>query len=151
MMGDVFATSVFVVASLMSLSALMPAPEAIAPGSNRYPVVVGEIHDGDTFRASVDVGFDLTLRDQPCRLWNFDAWEVDKTRFSDTTPEEIAKGKQAKAALVKMLGDAKNVVVISRKPIREKYGRLLVSVLADGVDVATAMKAQGWERVTNAQ
>ena len=121
--------------------------EARLPDGNRYAIKVLTVHDADTFTADIDLGFGLTYKNQSCRLYNFDAWEVSRTRTSVTvTDAEIIRGKQARDVLRRMLAEAKTVMVVSRKPVREKYGRLLVSIECDGKDVATILRAQGFER-----
>ena len=114
---------------------------------NHYVTHIISIHDGDTFRANVDLGFDVTLRSESCRLANFDAWEINRTRRSvNVTDAEIVKGKAAREALVKMVYNGTSITIESVPPVRDKYGRLLVNLIIDGKDVATELRKQGFER-----
>ena len=85
-----------------------------------FDALVVRVHDGDTITLRIpDRDFDF-----PLRLLNIDA------------PEMNAGGKEARDWLRgRILG--KNVTIqIDRFNRVDKYGRLLGSVLADGIDVA---------------
>lgn len=106
--------------------------------------------DGDTFRASIDLGFGVVLKDQTVRIYKFDAWETAKHRQTlDLSPlewnEEIRKGISAKFALEKLLKEAKRVEVREVQG-RDVWGRLLLEVYADGLHVADTMTAKGHAR-----
>jgi len=106
--------------------------------------------DGDTVRADIDIGFDIILKQQTIRIYNFDAWEASKARRTlDLSPlqwqEEIRKGMSAKMALTGILKNAKQVTVHEVSG-RDPYGRRLLMLYADGKDVADTMKEKGHQR-----
>jgi endonuclease YncB( thermonuclease family) len=106
--------------------------------------------DGDTFRASIELGFGVVLKDQTVRIYKFDAWETAKHRQTlDLSPlewnEEIRKGISAKFALEKLLKEAKKVEVREVQG-RDPWGRLLLECYADGLHVGDTMTAKGHAR-----
>jgi endonuclease YncB( thermonuclease family) len=106
--------------------------------------------DGDTFRASIELGFGVVLKDQTVRIYKFDAWETAKHRQTlDLSPlewnEEIRKGISAKFALEKLLKEAKRVEVREVQG-RDPWGRLLLECYADGLHVGDEMTKRGHQR-----
>ncbi len=101
---------------------------------------VDRILDGDTFTATVDLGFDLITR-QGFRLMNYNAPE--------TKGEEKPKGKIAHKALIDLLDNHDSISL--RVHSRDAFGRWLVDVLPlegltfDGYpDAAAALVGQGF-------
>lgn len=100
--------------------------------------------DGDTIVADIALGFDVVLAQQTIRIHNYDAWETSYRRQTiEYATDELAKGALAKAALEKLLtGKVTAQEVAGRDP----YGRRLLEVYADGVNVGETLRAQGHER-----
>src|SRR5690349_517978 len=113
---------------------MQPAPSA--PPQN-YPIHILTIHDGDTLTCDIDLGFGFTYAHQTCRLFGFDAWEINRVRRTKHVSDaEIVKGKAARAFLVGMVTTGHYVTISPQQPMRDVYGRLLVSMTIDGKDVA---------------
>lgn len=128
---------------MLLLLAIQPPTEGMAE------VEVIAIHDGDTIKARIDLGWGVSITDT-VRFLDFDAWEITKQRRTvDVTDEEVKKGKIAKEALIAMLKDRK--VYCLRTGKREVYGRILTKLYyvdKNGklIDVSQAMKESGHER-----
>ena len=104
------------------------------------------VMDGDTLRADIDLGYGVTLKHQTVRMMGFDAWEISKHRQTITvTDDEIVKGNLAKAALTKMIDDAKTVEA-RESGKKDPYGRQLLWIYIDGQEVGSAMRKLGHER-----
>jgi micrococcal nuclease len=98
-----------------------------------YRAVVRSVHDGDSIRCDVDLGFGVILRDQPLRVALIDAPELG----TDT-------GRAARDYLRQLLPTGCEVVIRTHKDKREKYGRLLAQITGlHGEDVTTALIAAG--------
>jgi endonuclease YncB( thermonuclease family) len=106
-----------------------------------YNATVVEVHDGDTMRLDVDLGFHCSIR-MAIRikdLWCAELW----------TPE----GKVAKTAAVGLATPGMPVMVRTHKTRTgsdlESMGRYVADVqLPDGRDFAQAMVAGGWGTAT---
>ena len=97
-----------------------------------YIAVVRSVHDGDTFRADVDLGFGVWTSNQAFRLYGIQAWELGDPR-----------GKPARDELRKLIPVGSEILIKTRKDAREKYGRMLATVLAPVGDVADELVAGG--------
>jgi len=86
----------------------------------QYAATVVDVHDGDTIRVDVDLGFDLTLRSLPLRLVGLNAPEL---------PTEA--GKASRDWLRTRLPLGSTITVETLKDKQEKYGRYL-ALLFDG-------------------
>lgn len=105
------------------------------------------VHDGDTIKADVVLGFGLVWHDRDIRVAGFDAWESNRARRTvKVTAGEIEKGKLATAALEQLLGSAKRVSVLESSGPRDPHGRVLLWVFADGKEIGATMRAAGHER-----
>jgi micrococcal nuclease len=98
-------------------SFLGPCRLADAPGAEKdlftYPADVVKVFDGDTFEATVDLGFGVTAR-RHFRLWGLDAPEIN-TR----------EGRRAQ----KFMEDLLNTGPVTVRAMRpDKYGRYLADV-----------------------
>lgn len=82
-----------------------------------YAATVIDVHDGDTIRVDIDLGFDVQLRSVPLRLVGINAPEL---------PTEA--GKASRDFLSTYLPDGAAVVVHTVKDKKEKYGRYLAVV-----------------------
>lgn len=97
-----------------------------------YIAVVKNVHDADSFRADVDLGFGVWISNIPFRLLGIQGWEVGK--------EGGRAARDAARALMPVGGE---VLIKTRRDDREKYGRYLATVLCEAGDVATALVAGG--------
>src|SRR5215207_4296576 len=92
-----------------------------------YEAVVISVHDGDTVRADIDLGFGIWKRNEPLRLLNLDAPEV----YGEEKPLGIVSRD---ALRDRILGKA--IVLRTVKPVdpivnhdkRDKYGRYLAVI-----------------------
>jgi len=83
-----------------------------------YKAKIVKIIDGDTFYADVDLGFYVTLRTK-FRLYKVNTPEL-------RTPE----GKKVKQFVKKLL-EQEEVILLTKKDRKGKYGRWLAEVLLD--------------------
>jgi micrococcal nuclease len=102
-----------------------------------YSCTVDRVVDGDTIDVTLDLGFDILFKSR-VRLYAIDTPE-SRTRDKD----EKARGKLASAYLQNAIDTAKQVVIKTElKDSRGKYGRVLGSVICDGIDINKAMVEQ---------
>lgn len=128
-----------------------PAPPALPCA---VPVKIINVQDGDSVTLDLLLPWDVTLRNQKCRLIGFDAPEISRIRQTvKVTDEEIVRGKAARDALQTLLDAAHTVYAVPPMSgdSRDPYGRTHVSlrtVHANGVvtDVAGYMIANGHTR-----
>jgi hypothetical protein len=118
-----------------------------------HPIAVERIHDADTIFGSIDLeigGISITP-EGGFRAGNYDAYEVDRTRervVGTITPEEMAKGKAATAALKDLLNQGQ----LYGKPssLRDPHGRIDVDLylkMPNGwLDIAAWMDAHNFLR-----
>jgi micrococcal nuclease len=82
-----------------------------------YAATVRSIHDADSLRADVDLGWSTWRRNEPLRLLGIDAPEL-------STPA----GKAALAHLRTLLTVGQTITVQTVKDEREKFGRMLAVI-----------------------
>ncbi len=109
---------------------LLDAP-AIAEG-RRCPATLVRVVDGDTLRVDLELGADVILKNQAVRILGIDAPEMREPA-----------GPRAKAAVEQFLKGKKLEVELHGK---DKYGRWLGDVFADGQNVAVWMLKAGQAR-----
>jgi micrococcal nuclease len=97
-----------------------------------YVAVVRSVHDGDTFRADVDLGFDVWIKNIPFRLLGLNAPEIG----SET-------GRASRDYLRALMPPGTEIVIRTKKDAKEKYGRMLATVLGALGDVNQAMIGSG--------
>jgi endonuclease YncB( thermonuclease family) len=112
-----------------------------------YQGVITGIHDGDTLRMEIDLGFSIhiltpTLNNLPqsLRINGYDAPELGRLD---------KQGEQARDAFTGLASaHAGPYIVGTVKDHTDKYGRYLVSkiVSVDGIDLVQAMINLGWLR-----
>ncbi len=101
---------------------------------HEYAATITHIVDGDTVDLSCDLGFRIYSRDR-FRLFGID------------TPERGQAGwAEATAALKNMLPIGASVIIRTAKPYRDKYGRWLATIYADGVDINAKMLSDGFAK-----
>jgi len=102
-----------------------------------YKCEVTRVVDGDTIDCVLDLGFSI-LHKCRVRLYGIDTPE-SRTRDLD----EKARGKLASKFLQESIDDGNEIVLRSElKDSKGKYGRVLGSIVVDGLDVNQAMVAQ---------
>lgn len=97
-----------------------------------YIAVVRSVYDSDTFRADVDLGFGVWTSNVAFRLLGIQGWELGS-----------AKGRAARDAARTLMPVGAEVLIRTRKDEREKYGRMLATVLCEVGDVGEALIAGG--------
>lgn len=97
-----------------------------------YVAIIESVHDGDTFRARIDLGFGVWIANEAFRLTGINAPELG-----------TAKGKPSRDELRRLMPVGSRVVIRTHKDGREKYGRYLATVTAAEGDVATSLIASG--------
>jgi micrococcal nuclease len=95
------------------------------------------IYDADSMTAAISVGFHMTAR-IPCRLASINAPEL--------TEPERAQGLVARDYLRERLGGAvaegREIIMYSHK--RDKYGRWLITLFVDGVNINDELVEKGY-------
>jgi micrococcal nuclease len=93
----------------------------------QYKIKDIRVVDGDTIEASIDLGFNIFLK-QFIRLSNINAPEIK------TLNEEVKKyGLRAKNKLEEYINSGTEVIVATQNPNKsEKYGRVLGEVYVQG-------------------
>jgi len=106
----------------------------------RDGVILEPIHDADTFKI-------VWLPATTVRLHGADACEVNRVRRTVTiTDEELAKGRESRDALQKIVDAAGGHVRVRVTDANAVYGRTEADVWIGDVDVAAWVKANGYER-----
>jgi micrococcal nuclease len=85
-----------------------------------YRALIRSVHDGDTCTLDIDLGFNLWLRNQSCRLLGINAPELPGV-----------EGVAARAWLRERLPLDGYVYVVTDLDRDEKYGRTLVTLYTD--------------------
>ena len=99
-----------------------------------YKFKLDRVVDGDTIDVVIDLGFSI-LHKCRVRLLGIDTPE-SRTRDKD----EKVRGKLAAAYLQNAINTAEQVIIRTElKDSRGKYGRVLGTVVCDGVDINKAM------------
>ena len=102
-----------------------------------YKCEVTRVVDGDTCDCILDLGFSIMHKCR-VRLYGIDTPE-SRTRDLD----EKARGKLASNFLQESIDSGKEIMLRSElKDSKGKYGRVLGSIIVDGLDVNKAMVAQ---------
>jgi micrococcal nuclease len=81
-----------------------------------YSAKVIEVHDGDTIKVDIDLGFGIILNNQTFRFFGINAPEI----HGDTK----TAGMNSTAHVQKAIAD-KDIIIISIKDEKEKFGRWL--------------------------
>jgi micrococcal nuclease len=103
-----------------------------------YRVVnVVSVFDADTLTAEISVGFHMTAR-IPCRLAKINAPELtEPERESGLTARDYLR-ERLRGALIEERG----VILWSHK--RDKYGRWLITLFVDGVNINDELMERGY-------
>ena len=100
-----------------------------------YAARVTRVVDGDTVICDIDLGCGIWLRGERCRLFGINAPEV--------RGEEAMDGVRAKEHLDFLVHTTKPLLIRTHKDRSEKYGRLLVELWQDGVNLNQRMIDNG--------
>ena len=98
-----------------------------------YNCTVDRVVDGDTIDVVLDLGFSVLYKSR-VRLFGIDTPE-SRTRNKD----EKARGKMASKYLEDAVNSGDVVILTELKDSRGKFGRVLGTVVVDGVDINQAM------------
>ena len=99
-----------------------------------YGCQVTRVVDGDTIDVDLDLGFDIIYKCR-VRLYGIDTPE-SRTRNKD----EKVRGKLAAKFLQDAISNGKNVILQTQlKDSKGKFGRVLASVLVDGININQQM------------
>ena len=99
-----------------------------------YGCKVTRVVDGDTIDVDLDLGFDIIYKCR-IRLYGIDTPE-SRTRNKD----EKARGKLASKFLQDAINNGAHVILQTHlKDSKGKFGRVLASVIVDGIDVNQQM------------
>ena len=99
-----------------------------------YGCQVTRVVDGDTIDVDLDLGFDIIYKCR-VRLYGIDTPE-SRTRNKD----EKVRGKLAAKFLKDAILNGKNVILQTQlKDSKGKFGRVLASVLVDGININQQM------------
>lgn len=81
-----------------------------------YSAKVVDIHDGDTIKVDIDLGFGITLKNQTFRFFGINAPEIHG--------ETKTAGLKTTAYVQQVLKD-KEIIIFTIKDEKEKFGRWL--------------------------
>ena len=99
-----------------------------------YGCKVTRVVDGDTIDVDLDLGFDIIYKCR-VRLYGIDTPE-SRTRNKD----EKVRGKLAAKFLQDAISNGENVILQTQlKDSKGKFGRVLASVLVDGININQQM------------
>ena len=99
-----------------------------------YGCKVTRVVDGDTIDVDLDLGFDIIYKCR-VRLYGIDTPE-SRTRDKD----EKVRGKLAAKFLQDAISNGKNVILQTQlKDSKGKFGRVLASVVVDGININQRM------------
>jgi len=117
---------------ILLLSCTLLCAEDMPQPSYVYRAELVRVIDGDTVVMDVDLGFGVWMRGQHLRLLDVEAPEV--------RGEEKELGLQWSAKLRELLTDRSDLVIQTVKDKKEKYGRYLAVIWADGLNINAEMK-----------
>lgn len=86
-----------------------------------YTATIFSVHDGDTLRMSLDLGFDIFRQDMDMRLFGVDAPELKR-------PDKLGE-KSRDALQAWLVAHPSPYVVTTFKDKTEKFGRYLIKTL----------------------
>lgn len=102
-----------------------------------YNITIISVHDGDTFRGNVDLGFGVWIFDVSFRLNRINAPEL-----SSTNPA----GRLSRDTLRDLLPIDHRAIVKTQKDKTEKYGRMLADVYVDGICINDKLVSEGFAK-----
>ena len=131
-----------VLGSVVTAFAYQPSP-TIAPPPCFVRLRVNSIHDADTLRADMLLPFGVVLPDRAIRAQGYDAWELSRVRSTVVISDaELAKGKEAQAALQKLISDSLGIYAVESKEAGV-YGRVSAYLYVQNKD-GTMLSVARW-------
>jgi endonuclease YncB( thermonuclease family) len=106
----------------------------------RFKILEYTVIDGDSIKATLDLGLGITTY-EIIRLSGVDAAEI---RTKNLIEKEA--GINAKNWLIEQMDAAELLVLESNEFNRGQYGRLIASVIADGVDLNKQIILEGYAK-----
>ena len=103
-----------------------------------YRALVTAVYDGDTITADIDMGFEVTFKNQKIRLYGINSPEVKGV----TRPAGLA----SRDALRKKILN-KQVILHTKKDDKEKFGRYLGIVTLDDENINDWLVKNGYADV----
>jgi micrococcal nuclease len=94
-----------------------------------YSCRINRVIDGDSVDVCIDLGFDISFTSS-VRLYGVDTPE-SRTR----DPEEKKCGLLAKKFLEEAVKNGKNIIIRTQKDEKGKFGRVLGSLVIDGINI----------------
>ena len=94
-----------------------------------YSCRVNRVIDGDSVDVCIDLGFDISFTSS-VRLYGIDTPE-SRTR----DPEEKKCGLLSKKFLEEAVKNGKNIIIRTQKDEKGKFGRVLGSLVIDGINI----------------
>jgi len=117
---------------------LEPTSDPVKRDRFTYDAKLVRIVDGDTVVLDIDLGCKTWLTNEHCRFYGINTPEV--------RGEERPEGLVASAYLDGLIGTAGELLVRTHKDKKGKYGRWLVTLMADGVNVNRNLVENGYAR-----
>lgn len=96
-----------------------------------YSATITSVKDGDTLEAVIDLGFDISIK-QTVRLKGLDAPEL-KTPQGITARDYLTERLKGKAVTLE----------VESTKLREKYGRLLATIILKGKNINLELIEKG--------
>lgn len=103
---------------------------------NCYKANVTKVYDGDTVTLDIDIGFDLKLGSQSCRLFGINTPEV--------RGEEREKGLISRDYLRNLISDKEIDIYCINNGDRGKYGRLLIIIYYNDENINKLLVTNGY-------
>lgn len=107
------------------------------PSLNENEAIVAKVIDGDTITVISHDG-----KEERVRLLHIDTPE---SVHPNKPPQKY--GKEASDFAKKYLKSGKKVTLVTGKPVRDKYDRILAYVFVDGININKLMVEKGYARV----
>lgn len=111
--------------------------EDLEDAQRQYRARIVSVYDGDTITADVDLGLGIELTNQKFRLLGVDTPEL--------RGEERELGLQVRDEVRKLLPEGSEVLLITDRDKKGKYGRWLVVVIANNLNVNEWLVSKGYE------
>lgn len=103
-----------------------------------YRATIARVIDGDTVEAEVDLGFDVVVRER-FRLYGINAPETK----GESREDGRAATEFLRTLIAKHTGNSGVLTIQTKKDKREKYGRYLAVLMANGVNLNAVMANAG--------
>ena len=91
-----------------------------------YIAHVNEVHDGDTITVDIDMGMNITLKNEKIRLYGINAPEV----IGVSKPQGIISRDAVREKILN-----KDILLVTKKDAKEKFGRWLGIVTIDNLNL----------------